>query len=439
MATGAYTTSGTAKLESLIGRDRIAPEVYADPALFELEMERLFERAWLYVGHECQIPESGDYFTTRLGRHDVIVVRDQDGRIHVLHNRCTHRGPHLCGNPSGQVSRFVCPYHSWTFRLDGKLIGVPLPDEYPESFDKSAHSLARVPCVDHYRGFLFARLSGQGPDLGTFLGPLRAAFDDLLDRSPSAQIEPIPGVIRHRYRANWKMMFENLNDVFHAAYAHASASAGLREVSDPNKLHRVLRSLVAVPDLLPKFQKFASNITPHGHSYVSGLISLANQELPRDAHFECLAAVHGDERAREILSTDLHLVLIYPSCTVNASQQTIRVVRPISVNETEVWGYCFRLRGVPDEVTRNSLFYCNVATSAFSPVVADDLEIYERAQSNLATGGPRGTYCARGDGAPGAGPSATSEEYIRNQYRVWLRHMSDAPGASEPGTATEAV
>jgi hypothetical protein len=240
------------------------------------------------------------------------------------------------------------------------------------------------------------------------------------------------------------MMFENLNDVFHAAYAHASASAGLREVSDPEKLHRVLRSLIAVPELLPQLKKVASNVTPHGHSYVSGLISLASRELPRDAHFECLAAAHGEERAKEILSTDLHLVLIYPSVTVNASQQTIRVVRPLSVNETEVWGYCFRLRGVPEEVTRNSLFYCNVATSAFSPVVADDLEIYERAQSNLATGGPRGTYCARGLDA-GAGPAATSEEYIRNQYQVWLRHMAEGSGADTPadtgypGAAAETV
>ena len=96
MAADAHSTGIAARLDALIERDRIAPEVYSDPALFELEMDRLFGRAWLYIGHECQVPESGDYFTTRLGRHDVIVVRDQDGRIQVLHNRCTHRGPHLC-------------------------------------------------------------------------------------------------------------------------------------------------------------------------------------------------------------------------------------------------------------------------------------------------------------------------------------------------------
>jgi phenylpropionate dioxygenase-like ring-hydroxylating dioxygenase large terminal subunit len=428
------TADADERLSTLVTRDRIAADVYSDPAIFELEMERLFARAWLYVGHESQIPAAGDFFTSRLGQRDVIVVRDHDGGIHVLDNRCAHRGPHLCGQETGHTSRFVCPYHAWSFKLDGTLIGMPLAEEYGDDFDKASHSLTRVPAVDSYRGFIFARLTGDGPDLGTFLGPLRRAFDDLLERSPTGRIEPIAGVIRHRYRANWKLMFENLNDILHAVFAHASAAAGLREVTDPEKLHRVLRSLVAAPDLLPKFKQFRSNITPHGHSYVSGLISLASRELPRDAHFEALAAAHGEERAREILSTDLHLVLVYPSCTVNSSQQTIRIVRPISVDETEVLGYCFRLDGVPDEVTRNSLVYCNMATSAFSPVVADDLEIYERSQRNLRSPGSPGTYCARALGA--AVPPATSEEYIRNQYRVWQDYLGAGPDASRGACAS---
>lgn len=416
------TSATDDSLATLVSRDQIAADVYSDPAIFKLEMERLFTRAWLYVGHESQILNAGDFFTTRLGHRDVIVVRDVDGRVHVLDNRCAHRGPHLCGQERGRTSRFVCPYHAWSYKLDGSLIGLPLAEEYGENFDKAAHSLTRVPAVDAYRGFIFARQTLEGPDLATFLGPLRHAFDDLLDRSPTGEIEPIAGVIRHRYRANWKLMFENLNDIFHAVFAHASAAAGLREVTEPEKLHRVLRSLVAAPDLLPKFKQFQSNITPHGHSYMSGLISLGAKEPPRDAHFAALAAAHGEQRAREILSTDLHLVLIYPSCTVNSSQQTIRIVRPISVDETEVAGYCFRLKGVPDEVTRNSLVYCNTATSAFSPVVADDLEIYERSQRNLASSGSPGTYCGRALGAEA--PPATSEEYIRNQYRVWSQYLT---------------
>src|SRR5262245_51519640 len=146
------------QLAELVDGYRIAPRVYADPELFELEMERLFARTWLFVGHECQVREPGDFFTTRLGRQDVIVVRAHDRRIHVLHNRCTHRGPHVCGQPSGHVSRFVCPYHAWSYRLDGTLIGIPLAEEYPASFAKSEHSLGRVAAVAMYRGFIFARL-----------------------------------------------------------------------------------------------------------------------------------------------------------------------------------------------------------------------------------------------------------------------------------------
>lgn len=413
------------RVGKLIGHTFVDRSAYTDPEIFNLEMDRLFGRMWLYAGHECQIPETGDYFTTRLGRRDVIIVRAGNGAIKALVNRCTHRSAHVCGNARGRVQRFVCPYHSWNYGLDGRLLSVPMAEEYGPSFDREAHALAQIPRVDSYRGFIFARAAETGPDLKTFLGPTLQAFDDLVDRSPSGEIEPIEGVIRHRYRANWKMMFENLNDVYHPIFAHASAAAGIKAVSDPTKLHRIMRSLIAGPNMLPMMTKLTSNMTPYGHSFVSGLISIANPEIPRDGHFRALAAVHGEERALEILSTDLHLVLIYPSCNINPSQQTIRVVRPISVDETEVWGYCFRLKGVPDYVTRNSLYYCNYATSAFSPVVADDLEIYERAQENLTvTADARNDY-ARGLDATAPDVAASNEAYIRNQYQVWLEHLAD--------------
>jgi len=416
-------------LGALIKRDHVHGSIYTDPAIFELEMDRLFARSWLYLGHACQIPNPGDYITSRLGRRDVIVVRNADREVKVLYNRCTHRSAHLCGNARGTVKRFTCPYHGWSFSLDGKLLGMPGAEEYGPSFDQDAHALGRVPCVDDYRGFIFAKAVPGGIDLETFLGPTRQVFDDLLDRSPTGEIEPIEGVIRHRYRANWKMMFENLNDMYHPVFSHASSAAGLREVADPEKLHRIMRGFVAVPDMLPMIRQLKSNITEHGHSFISGLISIASPEIPRDEHFEILVAAHGEKRALEILSTDLHLVLIYPSCTINPSMQTIRMVRPVSVDETEVLGYCFRLKGVPDYVTRNGLYYCNYAGSAFSPVVADDLEIYERAQQNLRDTPDAANDCARGLEDGRERPPAYSEEYIRHQYEVWLGQLEDAGDA----------
>src|SRR5262245_35405806 len=98
---------------------------YIDPAIFALELERIFGRAWLYVAHESQLRNVGDFVTTRIGRERVIVARHDDGRIHAFFNRCTHRGAQVCSAASGNTRSFVCPYHAWSFRTDGSLDGIP--------------------------------------------------------------------------------------------------------------------------------------------------------------------------------------------------------------------------------------------------------------------------------------------------------------------------
>lgn len=417
----------------LIKPDRVHRDIYTDPDIFDLEMDTLFSRAWMYVGHVSQIPNKGDYITTRLGPQDVIIMRDNDGEVNIFHNRCPHRGPHLCGNSRGNTKRIVCPYHAWSFTLKGKFFGMPFPEEYPQECLKSEFDLTRVEDVEIYRGFIFARLKPGGVDLMTYLGEARSGFDDIIDRSPEGEIEIIPGAIGHRYRANWKMMFENLNDILHPMGAHASAATAINSVSNPAKLHPVTKSLVGSSKMMPVLPKLQSKITRYGHSYATGLISVINQEIPKGDHYHALEKAYGAARAEEILKTDRHLMLIYPSSNVNGAQCTIRVVRPLSVNETEVWGYAFRLKGAPEEVTRNSVFYCNIATSGFSPVVADDLEIYERAQQVHERGMTDWVNVVRGyrqeaDAGRNAPPPATSEEYIRNQYRVWLEFLTgDAP------------
>lgn len=426
MTMHAPVVPAASRVASLIKPDRVHRDIYTDPAIFDLEMETLFSRAWMYVAHESQLPNPGDYITTRLGPQDVIVLRDNDGEVNIFYNRCPHRGPHLCGNPKGNTKRITCPYHAWSFTLKGKLFSMPLPDEYPESCPKSAYDLTRVEDVDIYRGFIFARLKPGGVDLMAFLGEARRGYDDIVDRSPEGKIEIIPGSVGHRYRANWKMMFENLNDMLHPMSAHASAAAGISAVKNPAMLHPVTRSLVASPQMLKMLPHLSSTIERYGHSFATGLIRMMNKEVPRDDYFKALAAVHGEERAQEILTTDRHLMLIYPSSNVNGAQCTIRVVRPISVNETEVWGYAFRLVGAPKDITWQALFYCNMATSGFSPIVADDLEIYERAQQMHERGAAEWINVSRGLGQSGADgrPIATSEEYIRHQYEVWLEFLT---------------
>src|SRR5712691_10927058 len=114
-------------LAKFVEPDRVRREVYTDAAIFEMEMERIHERVWIYCGHETQVPKGGDYYTTQIGRQPMLMVRGKDGKVNVLYNRCPHRGSMMCGDRSGNAGEFFrCSYHSWTFHHDGKLRAIPM-------------------------------------------------------------------------------------------------------------------------------------------------------------------------------------------------------------------------------------------------------------------------------------------------------------------------
>jgi 2-chlorobenzoate 1,2-dioxygenase len=429
----AVTEAAIPPLENLFNGSRLDKRIYTDPSVFDLEMERLFGRAWLLLGHECQVPEPGSFFLGRMGRYPVIVVRGQDSVVRVLHNRCAHRGPAVCAQRKGKTSLFVCPYHAWTYELDGRLRSMPLREEYGPGFPKDERGLKRVPRVSSYRGFIFASLAAEGPDLETFLGQARLSFDDFMDRSPSGEIEAVDPPLRYRVRANWKVIFENLNDILHPLFAHASAASAVRHMREVEKLHPLHRLLAATPNMtLQTFQKLDSVITEHAHSYVTGIVSIVNPPIPRDAYFAALAERHGEDGAQRVLSTDVHVVLVYPSVTMNSRFQTMRLVRPIACDETEVEAHVFRLKGAPESVFAQALEYNYVSGSPASPVIVDDLEIYERLQAEVGVAaGLSVERCLETVADPGDSTAripGTSEEYIRRQYRLWQRYLrGDAP------------
>ena len=218
-------------LKSLVQDTRIHRDVYIDKAIFDLEMERIWGQAWIYVGHESQVSQPGDFYTTRLGAENVVMVRDKSGALNVIYNRCGHKGAKVVARRCGSAKGFRCPYHGWTFKLDGGLRGVPAAAGYKETgFDKDdpCYSMQKVAQVESYRGFVFASLSKDMVPLSEFLGDVAATLDNIADRAPDGEVEVVGGPLRYVHDCNWKMFIENLNDAMHPMVAHASVGDSAR-------------------------------------------------------------------------------------------------------------------------------------------------------------------------------------------------------------------
>ncbi len=202
----------------------IPAAIYSDPKVFDLEVKHIFGRAWVFLAHESEIPEPGDYVVRRIVHDSFIVVRDEYGVIRVLANLCRHRGMQVCRAERGNASHFRCPYHGWTYRNDGTLIGVPFYEEAyggEAGLPKSGYGLVSAPKVATYNGLIFASLDPQAPDLLDYLGGFRYYLDFYTRHSPVGM--EVHGPQRWRIRANWKIGAENFcGDSYHTPYTHQS-------------------------------------------------------------------------------------------------------------------------------------------------------------------------------------------------------------------------
>jgi phenylpropionate dioxygenase-like ring-hydroxylating dioxygenase large terminal subunit len=427
---------GTNHLAQLVQADRVHRAVYTDPAIFDLEMERIFGRAWIYVGHASQVPNAGDYHQALIGRQSVFMIRDPDGAIHVLFNRCAHKGAKLVAFPDGNAGKFLrCPFHGWSYRCDGTLHAVPIREGYAGTrFDMQdpQFSVRRVPRQASYRGFVFASLAEDGPDLETFLGGIRTSIDNFCDRAPAGEVEVAGGVFRVWQHSNWKIFFENLNDTSHPMVTHESsinaARARYRSLEPGAKMPFRLHIIEGNGEPYEFWDRLEMVAFERGHSYM-GAIFMPPTDPVSLAHIATLKAAYGEARTQEILEIQRHNSIIYPSCSPHTSFQQLRVIRPIAVNRTLVEIYTFRLKGAPEEVFQRAIVYANVVNSPSSNVMPDDIEVYARCQEGLETQGGEWVSLHRDAGrdrkiAGGFAANGLSELPMRNQYRAWAEYMS---------------
>lgn len=414
---------------ALVEPHRIHGRVFTDPDIFEAEMEVIYGQGWVFVGHESEVPNPGDFRTSVVGRQPVIISRDDAGEVHVLMNRCTHRAAIVCSEESGNAPSFKCPYHQWTWRTSGKLVGVPYPGGYGEDFDKSKYDLARPPRMDTYRGFIFVSMAADGIDLDEHLGPLvKEQIDLFLDLSPVGEIECQAGVNRFYFRGNWKLQVDNTADFYHVNFLHRSLLDVLIEQDDLN--------IAGMSDE----KSPARNVSlGSGHTMMDiRPYNRAKQDFlrdnvlrgggPRADYIRALQQSYGEERANELLIAGGTHMAVWPNLGVLSGM--IRRIRPIRVDLTEVILTPTFLKGVPAEMNTGRLR----GHEGFFPPAgmggSDDQDIFERVQEGLQATVDPWLFCGRGmhrekvepDGSITA--QVTDELNTRAIFAHWRELMS---------------
>jgi fatty-acyl-CoA synthase len=372
----------------LIEHDRVHGSLYTDPAIYQAELERIWYRTWVYVGHVSEVPEPNDYVLKSIGPQPVIMSRDKQGHIHLLLNRCTHRANLVCDAPQGNSSAFRCPYHGWTFSNTGKLLGYPFNSGYAGTQAKKDLGLGRVARVGIYRGFVFGSFAAEGPSLLEHLGAATDAFDRLVRLSPSGEVELTAGWLRHKVKANWKMLLENETDGYHPQFVHASifsvVQSGIGELYG-EKSTAVARDLGgghSENDLRPEFRRIGKPL---------GWFGTTPETVPD--YVAALETTLGEERARQVLIDGSPHVMVFPNLFIAEIQ--LFVIQPVAVDETVQHVTAVQYKGAPD-MNRRMLQQTIGSVGPAGFLLADDSEMYERNQRGVRALRPEWLVLRRG-------------------------------------------
>ena len=441
------TQTMTHDFNQLIFEDRVHRTLYTDEAIFRDEMRKIFGAVWVFLAHESQIPENDDFVASKLGLRPIIVVRDSNGVIRALYNRCTHRGATVCRQERGSAKAFQCPYHGWSFFNSGKLSGVPWPEGYAEGFEDSKFNLAQVPRVQSYRGFIFGTLNQDAPALEDYLGPVRTPIDQWLDRHPGGKIA-LCDANRLKFNGNWKLAYDNSADGYHVLFSHRSLLAMENRLvaTDESEDGKGMVYYRDKPDAAPMYVQYLGpghhfkDKRPNIEQRPGGL--WANEaKHPGMEHYEqALRQRLGDkaDRALDLASSEPVNINVFPNLHILGNH--IQIIQPVSLTETDTTWYgtavideAGALDGAVDDI--NAL---RMRTQEGFPNFGevDDLMNFEQIQVGLEAEEDEWVYMHRGLGIPGritedaagiiTGPS-TDEVFMRETMKEYKRLMTAEP------------
>ena len=358
----------------------ISRELFVNRDIFDAELEHVFTRAWLLVGHEGLIPQPDDFFVSRMGRDSVILTRSRQNEILVLLNSCPHRGMRVCRYDQGNTPVFTCPYHGWSFSTNrdrvespGQLVGVPrFKDGYSEKLDRVKWGLPRCPNVVNYKGSIWANWDPDAPPFDDYLGDMKLYLDTALDHrdgSPGGS-ELLGGVQKWRIRCNWKTVSENFaGDLYHEV---SHQSANLAEIGLTRRKGR--------RDALP--QRFAIGFEGLGHGLLGFPPSYEERpfvpgqygDAEVDAYFRNCHAARvrnlGDRKRVEMV-----VGTIFPNMSFHANQpRSLAIAHPVSATEVEMWRFYLVDADAPPAVKDMLRHYYLRYSGPAGMTEADDME-----------------------------------------------------------------
>ncbi len=426
------------------GLYRCRRDIFTNDDLFELEMKHIFEGNWVYLAHESQIPEINDYYTTWIGRQPVVITRDKTGTLNAVINACAHKGAMLCRRKQGNKGSFTCPFHGWTFSNTGKLLKVKdaKTTQYPDQFNThGSHDLTRVARFESYRGFLFGSLNPDAAPLQDYLGETTVIIDQIVDQAPEG-LEVLRGNSSYIYDGNWKLQMENGCDGYHVSSVHWNYATTMDRRSE--------KGTKAVD--ANSWSKSVAGVYGFDNGHILLWTNTRNPEVrPVWNRRDEIATRLGEDKAGFIVNQTRNLCL-YPNVFLMDQFSTqIRVVRPLSVDKTEVTIFCFAPKGESAEDRANRIRQYEDFFNVSGMGTSDDLEEFRACQTAYA--GSHHLWNDMSRGAPLwihgpdenarrmgmtpliSGERSEDEGLFVCQHDYWAKVMRDALAAEKNGEA----
>jgi salicylate 5-hydroxylase large subunit len=426
------------------GSSRIPFWVYTDEQLHKRELDSIFYgKHWCYVGLEVEIPNTGDYKLSHVGERQVIMVRDRvapkdrgiDTGVRVVENRCAHRGVRFCQEPVGTARSFVCPYHQWTYKLNGDLAGLPFKDGVkdgdatnggmPADFDIKDHGLTKLR-VAVLHGLVFATFSAETEPLEDYLGPsVMPWIDRIFKDEKGARQLTLLGYNRQRIPGNWKLMMENIKDPYHPGLLHTwfvtfglwRADQKSRMVMDAHGRHAVMMSR--------RNEGSANSAVTEGVTSFKANMALHDDRL-LDVVPEAWWKVDDPSAPGTDITPTVTMITLFPSLIIQQQVNSLstRHIVPRGQGEFDfVWTH-FGFADDTPEMTQRRLRQANL----FGPagfVSADDGEVIEFSQAGFSQAGEAGsTLCELGGTGTEGTEHMVTETLIRSMYAYWRKVMA---------------